>query len=214
MFYKKIICLANSKKNHGRCVAGKNTSNGQWIRPVSDMGALSVENISYENGSAAALLDVIRIPFERKTPTTYQPENILISEGTWEKIDEYSISDLDNLCEDPTTLWQNNGGYNDKIPQSYMDENRPESSLVLIKPQSIRISRDNFFAKKNVRAQFNYNEITYNLKVTDLDIINKFTQKPEGIHPLRCSEVYLCLSLAGPFPDNYFYKLLASIIYR
>ncbi|MCZ0933272.1 MAG: hypothetical protein OXJ52_08995 [Oligoflexia bacterium] len=38
-YEKKIICLANSRKMFGRCIAGKEKINGQygqWIGPVSD----------------------------------------------------------------------------------------------------------------------------------------------------------------------------------
>ena len=38
--YKTIICLANSRKKGGYCIAGKEIVNHQvtpkWIRPVSD----------------------------------------------------------------------------------------------------------------------------------------------------------------------------------
>ena len=36
---KRIVCLANSRKMHGRCVAGREWRDGlagQWIRPVSN----------------------------------------------------------------------------------------------------------------------------------------------------------------------------------
>ena len=31
----KIVCLANSRKISGRCIAGKIMDSGKWIRPVS-----------------------------------------------------------------------------------------------------------------------------------------------------------------------------------
>jgi hypothetical protein len=36
---KRLVCLANSRKSGGRCIAGREllTGNlGEWIRPVSD----------------------------------------------------------------------------------------------------------------------------------------------------------------------------------
>lgn len=37
-FVKRIVCLANSRKQSGRCIAGKEVLEngyGHWIRPVS-----------------------------------------------------------------------------------------------------------------------------------------------------------------------------------
>ncbi|EDZ93159.1 hypothetical protein AmaxDRAFT_4043, partial [Limnospira maxima CS-328] len=31
----KLICLANSRKNNDRCIAGIEISTGKWVRPVT-----------------------------------------------------------------------------------------------------------------------------------------------------------------------------------
>jgi hypothetical protein len=36
---RRIVCLANSRKMNGRCIAGRELNEGKagaWIRPVSD----------------------------------------------------------------------------------------------------------------------------------------------------------------------------------
>ena len=33
----EVVVLANSIKHHQHCVAGKLVSNGQWVRPVSNL---------------------------------------------------------------------------------------------------------------------------------------------------------------------------------
>jgi hypothetical protein len=53
--YIDIICLANSRKRNGHCIAGKMFDGnhlGEWMRPVSALptGELSSEDISFENG--------------------------------------------------------------------------------------------------------------------------------------------------------------------
>ena len=65
-YEKKIICLANSRKMSGRCIAGKEVLNGhysQWIRPVShrDTGEISEEEQRFEDGDSPQVLDIISI---------------------------------------------------------------------------------------------------------------------------------------------------------
>ncbi|GAB6156012.1 hypothetical protein JCM17380_47640 [Desulfosporosinus burensis] len=62
---KEIILLAESKKYNNLCIAGIDTSTGEWIRIVSqDSGvshAVKVEDAIYEDGSVPELLDIVEI---------------------------------------------------------------------------------------------------------------------------------------------------------
>ena len=52
MFYKDIICLANSRKLNGRCVAGKDVTGNTWVRPLSPLsktGELMLRDITYDD---------------------------------------------------------------------------------------------------------------------------------------------------------------------
>lgn len=52
MFYKDIICLANSRKLNGRCVAGKDVTGNTWVRPLSPLsktGELTLRDITYDD---------------------------------------------------------------------------------------------------------------------------------------------------------------------
>ncbi len=64
-YTKTVICLANSQKISGRCVAGKEVVGGKignWVRPVSGRpsGELSEDGRRFEDGRDPILLDVIK----------------------------------------------------------------------------------------------------------------------------------------------------------
>lgn len=211
MFYKEIICIANSyKKNPGRCIAGKDTKELKWIRPVSAVGSgeLMITQISFSNGNTPQLLDIIKIPLDGAKPSPYQPENILIANEKWQKTGVFPKSKIRELCDTPEAIWFNGGGYNDRIPVDYFKNNKVETSLLLIKPESLKIEQD-----KKARAIFKYNSVQYNLVITDPDIKAEFKKKGTGLYDLSSQDSYLCLSLTEEFEDKGFcYKLVAAII--
>lgn len=70
---KRIVCLANSRKLSGRCVAGKELSSERastWIRPISRRPSeeLSLNERKYEDGSDPQLLDIIDITLFTANP--------------------------------------------------------------------------------------------------------------------------------------------------
>ena len=60
----QIVCLANSRKLSGRCVAGKLLDgSGQWVRPVSarEHEEVSLDERRYDNGEDPLLRDVVNL---------------------------------------------------------------------------------------------------------------------------------------------------------
>lgn len=123
---KRIVCLANSRKLSGRCIAGKELSGGGpagWIRPVS---ARETEEVSeyerqYEDGKDPQVLDIIDVPLLESRPKGFQQENWLLDPNHyWAKVGESPWADLELLADPTGPLWYNgfstyNGLY-DKIP--------------------------------------------------------------------------------------------------
>ncbi len=83
-----IVCLANSRKHGGHCVAGIELPSGQWVRPVSslDDGRLT-RRMRLVDRREPRLLDVLRIPLAATGPDYgFERENRLLLSGTWEYI--------------------------------------------------------------------------------------------------------------------------------
>lgn len=208
MCYKEIICLANSYKNEGRCIAGKDVKDHKWVRPISARpdGKLCAKDYIYSNDEVPQLLDIIKIPFASAKPTICQPENILIGKGKWQKIGTFPKSNISELCDAPGTIWFNSGGKNDRVPVGDFQKDRVKGSLYLIKPELIKVIRD-----KKARAFFKYKSIEYNLVITDPAVKAEFKKRVPGTYDLPVKELYLCLSLAEAF-QGFCYKLVAAII--
>ena len=139
---KRIVCLANSRKLSGRCIAGKEIQEdgrgGDWIRPVSarDSQEVSEEERQYEDGSDPRVLDVIDVPVLNAQPEDYQQENWLLDpKYYWQKIRSVTTNELAQFIDPVAPLWINQrssaNGMNDRIP--IRDSRLLDHSLRLIK---------------------------------------------------------------------------------
>ncbi len=215
---KEIVCLANSRKYSGFCVAGKELSTGQWVRPVSrqENGQLSGRHIRCQNNLIPQPLDVISVFLTTQAPHLYQKENYFIADRRkWIKNRMLSVSELSALCDDTDCLWINGyssyNGVNDRIPLKPADE-KPASSLLLIKPESLIIKVEaGYNSEKKIRAIFLFKGVRYKLAVTDPLIENKYISQKIGEYPIESKELFLCISLGEPY-NGYCYKLVAGII--
>ena len=143
---KRMVCLANSRKLAGRCVAGRLLEDCQpkgWVRPVSNREHEEVSEYErqYYDGSDPKLLDVIDVPLLEPRPKNYQPENWLLDpEAYWEKISQVSSKDLDHLTDPVADLWTNGmhtvPGNNDRFD---VRDNQLEYSLRFIKLPALRL---------------------------------------------------------------------------
>ena len=80
----QIICLANSYKTGGRCIAGIDIETGEWIRPVPENINKAIRDQRMINGREPKLLDILEIPVENYGPDERcQPENRLLKRGRW-----------------------------------------------------------------------------------------------------------------------------------
>src|SRR5258708_2932558 len=81
-----ILCLANSNKEGGRCIAGLRTDGGGWVRPVAPdtpQGQLYFRHYKLDDGSEPGVLDVIGVDLAAPRPEPGQPENWVIGPERW-----------------------------------------------------------------------------------------------------------------------------------
>ena len=218
--YKRMVCLANSRKYSGRCVAGKELFKDQiggWIRPVSgkETGELALSDMGFRDGSTPELLDIISVPFIRHSPHSYQTENYVVDERQWLRNGELPASELPALCDEVQDLWINGyhtlDGSNDRIPLELTEET-VTSSLLLVKPDQLWITVDEGPRMlKKIRARFIFKGVQYWLSVTDTRIEERYFNQEIGEYPIAAGNVYLCVSIGEPY-EGYCYKLVAGII--
>lgn len=218
MLTKRIVCLANSRKHGGRCIAGRELDKdgriGGWIRPVNREGQAVLEyECQLQDGSEPQLLDVIDIPLWEHRPENHQHENWLLGPGHWSKVDKLSWGDLKCFSETGGTLWQSYYK-NDRIP--FEKAKKETSSLKMIHCGKSACGLRK--SKGQVRAVFHFGEggrDSYDLAVTDPVIEQRYLDKELGYYHL--GECYLTISLGERFPphdqeEGYCYKLVAAIM--
>ena len=222
-YIEQIVCLANSRKNSGRCIAGKEVlpnGYGSWIRPISarPSAEISEEERRFENGEDPRVLDIIDVPLIAAVPMLHQTENhIIASDCYWIKKGRLPWAEVKHMIDTPAALWSNGDstyyGLNDRVKVEQAAT--MTHSLLLIEPENPNISVQTDGAefgnpRRRVRANFTYQGMEYRLIVTDPVAERAFLAKPDGRYPLITA--YLCLSLGEAHTDGYCYKLVAAVM--
>jgi hypothetical protein len=210
----RLVCLANSWKRGGRCIAGKTVHpTHRWYRPVTSRqgGELSRTEYSYPDGSEVALLDLLEYQALRPSPQPHHPEDILIADGRHPvKVGTFPLQNLPDLVDHPADLWldattasQNR----DRIPDS--NAVPLHNSLYLIPVPGFETRREiTFSGRPRLRCNFMYAGLPYNLAITDPTFTEQYVHGPEN---RQFGAALLTISLSEPF-DGYLYKLVAALL--
>ena len=219
---RRIVCLANSRRQSGRCIAGRvwdGNRPGNWIRPVSDREGeeVSEDECQYENGCDPQVLDIIDVPLLSHKPNNHQQENWLLdSNSDWTKVGVLSLDKLQQLVDPVALLWidghSTNRGINDQIPLALTKS--LDSSLRLIHVDSVQLSvlrPGTAFGnpKRRVQGRFSYAKKEYALWITDPFYEREYLSKPDDEYEI--GESFLTISLGEPFKEAC-YKLVATVI--
>ena len=217
---RMIVCLANSRKYSGRCIAGKALlpdGLGGWIRLVSGSGTgeLSMKEITMQDGSVPEPLDILAVQTGEGASHSYQSENVLTGDLLWLKKGKITPTLLGRLCDDPEHLWINGfsslGGSNDRIPLSLAQQGLASSLLFIAVERLCMILAINARGLKRILAEFTYHAVQYRLAVTDPAIEEKYMQMDIGRYPVENAQNCVTVSIGEPFND-FCYKLATAII--
>lgn len=211
----EFVCLANSYKEGGRCIAGIVLENGnpimqngnaKWIRPVCETahGEVPVYVVFHIN-----LLDIVEIDVTSSVPDSYQSENVLFDIYSVKIINKFLPSNIGSLCDySQTTLFGNKGG-------AVTPENAQllSNSLRMVKVFNSNVVEKIYADNPNLklRLSFTFNGNSYEIPITDPMFIDAYKTN-KNLLPTS-SDIFIVISL-GVLHQNWHSKLVAGIFYQ
>lgn len=214
---KFFICLANSYKRGGRCVAGveidyrdlndwtivKNIDSiPKWIRPIAPTQFGEIPESSAFNCNCFSIVKL--------TDATPCPHNMHTEDTSYSRM--FSIG-----CIQPTreiidklldTAHRSPFGNHGKALKADKETGN-NYSLMLIRPENAVAFEEEIFGKLRVKIEFSYNDFSYSLPVTDPFFLQFFRKSNEK--RIELSDIYLVLSLGLEY-EGWHHKLIASVI--
>ncbi len=215
-----FICLANSSKHGGRCVAGLRIDGNGWIRPIgpSSSGELDFRHYRLPDGSEPQVLDLLEVELGHYKPEPHQPENYLISGRKWRLLERPASKKYLNLLDSHLVQCPELfGNYSDRVAYDTFVDKPAEVSLALVQPENLRWIIDQYEEKRKTRAFFDFRGRIYDLAITDPRWKRRLSHLPVGTHALTKAglggneRILLTISLGEPF-EGFCYKLVAAVI--
>ena len=209
-----FICLANSYKRGGRCIAGieidsdnniiyNKDGNPQWIRPIANTQYGEIPNNEAE---CIKILSHVGLSNVEDNPRNVHRENVLYD--SMELVSSKILPHTKFLNElvDKThkSIFGNHGRAVSVDLASELDY-----SLMFIHVQDARAYIDESRERTKNRMCFVYNGAEYDFPITDPMFLEKFMKNPEQFTIIP--NAYLTLSLGLEF-EGWHHKLVAGVI--
>lgn len=213
---KFILCLANSYKHGGRCIAGIEVSlqEGQlsinkssygipiWIRPVSNSAA---GEVPLSDAIGIKVLSVVKIVNACYAGSGSHSEDYYYAK--LQLLD--TLNPSDEFLKKYTDTWHNcifgNKG-RALTPDAFQNG---DYSLMLIRTEGSEIYLDTRYTPKP-RIKFNYNGNEYDFPITDPEYLNRL-RLDDSLYRSGYGVLYIVASL-GVIHDGWHSKLAATII--
>lgn len=215
---KYFVCLANSYKRGGRCIAGVeivSDNNGgwmptrnedgspRWIRPMAKTTYGEIPNYIAEG---ITILSLVKL-----TDVVLCPEDAHVENVFYARMEKCN----DEITLEPSVM----NNFIDTAHQSiFQNRGRAVSaemlvgihySLMLIHPNRACAYIDENRGKSKNRMKFSYYGAEYDFPITDPTFIERLKKNPEGY--LSINDVYLTISLGLEF-EGWHHKLVAGVI--
>ena len=180
---KRIICLANSKKEGERCIAGIDIDTGKWIRPVCDNRYPSdgrvPEDIRLVDGREPELLDILEMSLaDTGNDFGFECENLSIIPNKWKCLGKARPHDLIKYCSNYNQILHNYGKY---VNPSYLKnipfEERRTLQLVEVNKFDVeqKMTSKGSIEWRGTIQSTNGQKLT-GAKITDLIFIHKLNE--------------------------------------
>jgi len=212
----KVVCLANSYKTGGRCIAGIELDdnndvvlvNGKpkWVRPVSNNENHEIANELVEG---LLLLDIFEIDEIVAASLEHQTENVSFDQDSIEVIGEFDIANLHEITD--------NGRYGQIFGNGgaavHADvANDLDYSLILLELSIFEVVLIQYEGRVHpkVKLKFRYNGHEYSLPITDPVFLDTYGHNRNILQDKEI--IHVSISLARAY-EEWCYKLVAGIMY-
>lgn len=213
-----FICLANSYKRGGRCVAGveieidandrwtvkrKADGNPIWIRPISkdtEYGEIP-ESEAYH----VPLMSVVRLTAVEPCPSESHTEDV--NYGSMIAIGK--VPSCHEVLRELTVIVHTTLFYSIEFSISIETYVQGDYSLMMVHPEGFSFRLDPTKNRAKYYMIFQYNGVTYDFSITDPAFYQYINQYPEALDKL--SDVYLALSLGLEYEQRH-HKLIAAVL--
>ncbi len=211
-----ILCLANSKKLGGRCLAGMTWPDlGTWIRPIEptgEHGAVPHYRAKVDTPEGRRFirpLDVISVELREPVPAPAQPENWILGSTPITLVEVLEPAEVENrlrsVADNSSSVFGLGGSR--EIPESEASRGLPKS-IALFEVDSLLFAKDDY---NKWRLNFRFNGLSHDeFPISDFDLLDDL----EGRGSSQVASErrwFLTISLVLPFKGSRWLTIAAGI---
>ena len=195
-----FLCLANSAREGGHCIAGIDLETSQWLRPVgTTCSSLNSHEVTVAaTGNQVRPFDVVLLTVGNTVPEVGQPENAPLISGSPpfqilpESMQPPQPIELGLYLHQESSLFGLQGYLNDRIAHSQLRDHGLPGSLALLlvdDPEFVSEPRGGW------RMKFLYKSKVHSLKITDWSFRERERRNGRWV---------ICVSLGSVYKEFHF----------